>query len=344
METAAAQPAAQPAAAEAGSGPGYTTPPVGGTIPNLKAVGDVPLLTASPARPAWEASQSAIPRTPGGGLAPLPDLVSRGKGTWTDWMGKKLRVAKQVFQEQFGGATATIDIELNTQVAQLQASQAAYRNILRLAISMNDHLFGMVQAQKELSACFGELSAHQPELHQEFATNQESQKILYKNGASLLGALNFFTENLGTLVYTTIEDTMASYRDYQMNRLEYDAERLEFDKASKTLKTAEGIKKAEERYKSAEERFTKARASVFAKLQLLDSNKVSVMRKQLKLFNSAICAYFAGNQEALEQILAECHIASAAVGDSGKVEGWLEKLHTNVASHIAPAGRGKNAV
>ena len=136
----------------------------------------------------------------------------------------------QVFQEQFGGATATIDIELNTQVAQLQASQAAYRNILRLAISMNDHLFGMVQAQKELSACFGELSAHQPELHQEFATNQESQKILYKNGASLLGALNFFTENLGTLVYTTIEDTMASYRDYQMNRLEYDAERLEFDK------------------------------------------------------------------------------------------------------------------
>ena len=48
--------------------------------------------------------------------------------------------------------------------------------------------------------------------------------------ASLLGALNFFTENLSTLVYITIEDTMQSYREYQMNRLEYDAERIEFDK------------------------------------------------------------------------------------------------------------------
>jgi hypothetical protein len=53
------------------------------------------------------------------------------------------------------------------------------------------------------------------------ATNQESQKILYKNGASLVGALNFFTENLGTFVYTTIEDTLQSYRDFQLVRLEY---------------------------------------------------------------------------------------------------------------------------
>lgn len=275
----------------------------------------------------------------------MPDPTARGRPSWADWMGKKLRVAKQVFQEQFGGATATIDTELNTQVAHLQTSQAAYRNILRLAISMNDHLFGMVQAQKELSACFGELSVHQPALHQEFATNQESQKILYKNGASLLGALNFFTENLSTLVYITIEDTMQSYREYQMNRLEYDAERIEFDKAAKTIKSAEGIKRAEERYKQAEGRFTKARGSVFAKLQLLESNKVSVMRKQLKLFNSAICAYFAGNQEALEQILAECHIATAGSSEqASRVTGWLEKLHNDVASHVAPAGRGQNSV
>jgi hypothetical protein len=46
---------------------------------------------------------------------------------------------------------------------------------------------------------------------------------------------------------------------------------------------------AEQRYKLAEDKYGRARQSVFAKLQLLDTNKLSVMRKQLKLFNSAIC-------------------------------------------------------
>ena len=67
--------------------------------------------------------------------------------------------------------------ELKDKVDQLLATQDAYRNILRLALSFNDHLYGIVQAQRQLSQGFGELAAHQPELHKEFAKNHASQKV-----------------------------------------------------------------------------------------------------------------------------------------------------------------------
>lgn len=60
----------------------------------------------------------------------------------------------------------------------LQATQAAYRNVLRLATTFNTHLQAMVQVQKELASSFNELAMHQPELHEDFQQNYEAQKAL----------------------------------------------------------------------------------------------------------------------------------------------------------------------
>ena len=100
------------------------------------------------------------------------------RASWMDWMSHKLRMAKQLLQERLGAASATVDKELEGKIAELYTMQASFRNVLRLVVNMNDHMFAMVQVQKEMSACFGELSLHEPALYKEFATNQESQKVL----------------------------------------------------------------------------------------------------------------------------------------------------------------------
>ena len=49
------------------------------------------------------------------------------------------------------------------------------------------------------------------------------------------GALNFFTENLGTFVFTTVEDTVESYNEYETLRIEYDAEKYDLAETKKTM-------------------------------------------------------------------------------------------------------------
>eukprot|EP00041_Stephanoeca_diplocostata_P023366 m.572617 g.572617 ORF g.572617 m.572617 type:complete len:425 (-) comp22273_c1_seq1:1694-2968(-) len=259
------------------------------------------------------------------------------KKTWQEWMEQKIKIAKQVVQEKFGQLEATTDQELTDRVDQLLATQAAYRNVLRLATAFNEHLFGMVQAQKHLAASFSELAVHQPDLYEQFTKNHDSQKALYKNGAALLGTLKFFTDNMQTLVFTTIEDTLSTWNAYQAVRLEFDAEKQEILRLKHQTQDEAKITHAQERFRTLETQFAAARESVEAKLELLEGNKVRVMHKQLELFNGAMVAYFSGNKEALDKILSDSFIQSLDVDlDKPKSQTWLEKLHDDVATKLAP--------
>lgn len=52
----------------------------------------------------------------------------------------------------------------------------------------------------------------------EFGYNADTQKLLAKNGATLLGAINFFISSVTTLVDKTIEDTMLNIKQYEFAR------------------------------------------------------------------------------------------------------------------------------
>lgn len=314
------------------------TPPV--SEPSLSALvaaeaagaPDVPLLSLSSSKQRSKSDGATV----GAGLPDLPRRTSAESGTWLQWVERKLKVAKQQLSEKFGGAEGTKDEELQDKVDRLMATQDAYRNILRLALSFNDHLYGIVQAQRQLSQGFGELAAHQPELHTEFAKNHASQKALFRNGEALLGALQFFTDNLSTLVFTTMEDTIESWREYETKRLEFDAERHSITAMTETSKSPQRLQEAKDELVFHEARFQKAREAVRAKLDLLGANKTRVMQRQLELYYDAMLAYFSGNQAVLEKILAESHVqpANLVAGQPGNV--WLDKLHTDMASGMAP--------
>lgn len=56
---------------------------------------------------------------------------------------------------------------------------------------------------------------------EEFGYNAETQKLLAKNGETLLGAINFFIASVKTLVDKTIEDTLINIKQYEAARSEY---------------------------------------------------------------------------------------------------------------------------
>lgn len=54
----------------------------------------------------------------------------------------------------------------------------------------------------------------------EFGYNADTQKLLAKNGETLLGAINYFISSVNTLVDKTIEDTMLNIKQYEFARYE----------------------------------------------------------------------------------------------------------------------------
>ena len=55
-------------------------------------------------------------------------------------------------------------------------------------------------------------------LQEEFGYNAETQKLLCKNGETLLGAVNFFVSSINTLVTKTMEDTLMTVKQYEAAR------------------------------------------------------------------------------------------------------------------------------
>lgn len=53
---------------------------------------------------------------------------------------------------------------------------------------------------------------------EEFGYNAETQKLLCKNGETLLGAVNFFVSSINTLVNKTMEDTLMTVKQYETAR------------------------------------------------------------------------------------------------------------------------------
>ncbi|RXN00093.1 Arfaptin-1 [Acipenser ruthenus] len=161
---------------------------------------------------------------------------------------------------------------------------------------------------------------------EEFGFNAETQKLLSKNGETLLGAINFFICSVKTLVDKTIEDTMVNIKQYENARIEYDAYRTDLEELNLGPRDATTVPKIEQSqyaFQAYREKYEKMRNDVSIKLKFLEENKVKVLHNQLVLFQSAIAAYYAGNQKQLEQTLKQFHIKLKTPG--ADTPSWLEE-------------------
>nr|XP_048280482.1 arfaptin-1 isoform X3 [Myodes glareolus] len=161
---------------------------------------------------------------------------------------------------------------------------------------------------------------------EEFGYNADTQKLLAKNGETLLGAINFFIASVNTLVNKTIEDTLLTIKQYENARIEYDAYRTDLEELNlgpRDASTLPKIEQSQHLFQIHKEKYDKMRSDVSVKLKFLEENKVKVLRNQLVLFHSAVAAYFAGNQKQLELTLKQFHIKLKTPGVDAP--SWLEE-------------------
>ncbi|XP_028275213.1 arfaptin-2-like isoform X3 [Parambassis ranga] len=257
--------------------------------------------------------------------------VSRGVAvekldTVKKWGINTYKCTKQMFSERFGRGSRTVDLELEAQIDVLRDTKLKYENILRLAAALITHFQSMVQTQQALGDTFTDLSQKSPELQDEFGYNAETQKLLCKNGEALLGAINFFVSSIDTLVNKTMEDTLMTIKLYENARLEFDAYRSDLEELSLGPRDAAAmvrIEMAQHDYQIHRDKYERLRSDVTIKLKFLEENKVKVMHKQLLLFHNAISAYFAGNQQQLEQTLIQFNVKLKPPGSDKP--SWLEE-------------------
>ncbi|XP_035536109.1 arfaptin-2-like isoform X2 [Morone saxatilis] len=242
------------------------------------------------------------------------------------WGINTYKCTKQMFSERFGRGSRTVDLELEAQIDVLRDTKSKYENILRLATALTSHFQSMVQTQQALGDTFTDLSQKSPELQDEFGYNAETQKLLCKNGEALLSAISFFVSSVNTLVNKTMEDTLLTIKLYENARLEFDAYRSDLEELSLGPRDAAAmvrIEMSQHDYQIHRDKYERLRSDVTIKLKFLEENKVKVMHKQLLLFHNAISAYFAGNQQQLEQTLIQFNVKLKPPGSDKP--SWLEE-------------------
>ncbi|XP_031753316.1 arfaptin-2 isoform X2 [Xenopus tropicalis] len=242
------------------------------------------------------------------------------------WGINTYKCTKQMISERFGRGTRTVDLELETQIELLRDTKRKYEGVLQLARALTAHFYSLVQTQRALGDAFSDLSQKSPELQEEFGYNAETQKLLCKNGETLLGAVNFFVSSINTLINKTMEDTLMTVKQYETARLEFDAYRADLEELSlgpRDAATLCRMETAQQNFQSHRVKYEKLRGDVTIKLRFLQENKVKVMRKQLLLFHNAISSYFAGNQQQLEASLQQFNIKLSSRGSDKP--SWLEE-------------------
>ncbi|TNN89737.1 Arfaptin-1 [Liparis tanakae] len=134
------------------------------------------------------------------------------------WSINTYKCTRQILSEKLGRGSRTVDMELEAQIEVLRDNKRKYQNVIRLAQTLSAQLSQIMQTQRQLGDAFADLSLKSPELHEEFGYNAETQKLLSKNGDTLLSAINFFISSVNTLVDKTIEDTLINIKQYEFAR------------------------------------------------------------------------------------------------------------------------------
>ncbi|XP_078458925.1 arfaptin-2-like isoform X2 [Lampetra planeri] len=244
-----------------------------------------------------------------------------------NWSLNTYKCTRQMVTEQLGRGSRTLDPELSARVVALTETRRRYRALLRVARSMLAHFQLVVTAQRNLADCFSDLGHKSPDLQEEFSYNAETQRLLCKNGETLLRALTFFVNSINTLTNKTMADTLMTVRHYEAARLQFDAYRADVEllRSSATdPASAQRLDVAQKHFLSHKDKFERLRDDVAIKLKFLDENKVKVMQKQLLLFHNATSAYFAGNQQQLELTLKQFNVNSSIATPTAGIATWVE--------------------
>lgn len=195
-----------------------------------------------------------------------------------EWGTHQMKITKQLVSEKIGRSTRTIDPNLDQRIESLKETQKKYAQLIALASQFQFHFGQVVEMQKSLAENFAFMSVRTPELHTEFHYNSETQKVVARNGETLIAAVQFFVSNMQTVCTKTMDDTLQTVKGYESARLSYDAYRNDLEELKKHANTSEKaaarLPVAAAEFEKHKAKFEQYRQDVDIKLKLLDENKV----------------------------------------------------------------------
>lgn len=204
-----------------------------------------------------------------------------GGNTFKDWSIHQFKITKQLMSERFGRGLRTVDVPLETRIENLKETQRKYAQLISLTSQFCANFVHVVETQKTLAEHFAFMSVKAPELHTEFHYNSEAQKVIARNGETLLAAVQFFVANMKTVCTKTMDDTLQTVKSYETARLSYDAYRSELEalrkQATSSQKAAANLPSVAAEFEKHKAKFEQLRHDVDIKLKLLDENKVCVL-------------------------------------------------------------------
>lgn len=196
-----------------------------------------------------------------------------------EWSTHQLKITKQMVQERFGSGVRTVDTNLEKRIESLRDTQKKYAQLISLANQFQTTFVPLLETQKSLAEHFAFMSVRAPELTSQFHYNAETQKVISRNGETLLAAVKHFVSNMQTVSTKTMEDTLLTVKTYESARLSYDAYRTECEnlrkQAATSQKASNNLATASVEFEKHKKKFEQLRQDVDIKLKLLDENKVS---------------------------------------------------------------------
>lgn len=219
------------------------------------------------------------------GSPPLAGTELRGRQrtrsggvNFKDWSSHQLKITKQMVQERFGSGVRTVDTDLEKRIENLRETQKKYSQLMSLTQQYRANFQNVVETQKSMAEHFAFMSIRAPELTSQFHYNAETQKVISRNGETLLAAVKHFTSNMQTVCSKTMEDTLQTVKVYESARLSYDAYRTEYEnqckQAATSQKASNSLATTGAEFEKHKKKFEQLRQDVDIKLKLLDENKV----------------------------------------------------------------------
>lgn len=195
-----------------------------------------------------------------------------------EWGTHQLKITKQIVQERFGSGLRTVDTDLEKRIEALRDTQKKYSQLMYLAQQFHTTFLTVIETQKSMAEHFAFMSIRAPELTTQFHYNSETQKIISRNGETLLAAVKHFTANMQTVSTKTMDDTLQTVKMYESARVAYDAYRTECEslrkQASTSPRASNNLVTMSVEFEKHKKKFEQLRQDVDIKLKLLDENKV----------------------------------------------------------------------
>ena len=195
-----------------------------------------------------------------------------------EWGTHQFKITKQMVQERFGSGLRTVDTELEKRIESLRDTQKKYAQLMYLAQQFQTSFVTVVETQKSMAEHFAFMSIRAPELTTQFHYNSETQKVISRNGETLLAAVKHFTSNMQTVSTKTMDDTLQTVKVYESARVSYDAYRTECEslrkQASTSQRASNNLAAVSAEFEKHKKKFEQLRQDVDIKLKLLDENKV----------------------------------------------------------------------